>query len=117
MTPCKGEVGYDLSHKAWTEIDGNRVYVQRTILYSPDSISFPEKYRRNLPCVIQIKAIIKRGEKKGELMYPDLYVLRDHMLLTEELKTGKKGIQKGKVDGRIIPIQKLETYKPGHKLV
>jgi hypothetical protein len=115
--PDEGTVDHDFSHDAWLEVDGNHMYVQRTILYSPDSISFPEKYRRNLPCVIQIRATIKRGENKGELMYPDLYVLRDHMLLTKELKKGKKGIQKGKVDGRIIPIQELEAYKPGHKLV
>ena len=113
MTPVKGTVNYDLSHDAWKMVDGNRCYKQRTILFRPDSISFPRKYRSNLPCIIRIAQRYERGDKEGELMYPDLYVLRDHMIMTKKLKW----IQKGKCRGWVVTIDELEDYKPGHKLV
>jgi hypothetical protein len=113
LKPGKGTVGYDLDHKVWFNIDGNRLYEQRTIMNNPDSISYPEKYRHKLPCVIRIVQRYERGDDKGMLMFPDLYVLRDHMIIAKKTQM----IQNKKCDGWVVPIQVLEDYKPGHKLV
>jgi hypothetical protein len=102
--PSKGTVDYDLSHDAWINVDGKRCYVQRTVLFGgktrPDAISFPHKYMHKLPCLVQIN----QRYASGELMYPDLYILRKQMVITKE----KREIQAGKCDGYIIPINELE---------
>lgn len=105
--PDKGTKDYDLQHEAWIEVDGRLCYIQRTILFQPDSISFPEKYRSKLPCLVKIEQRYKRGPHKGELMYPDLYELRDHHIMTKNLRP----IQKKKCDGWVIPIQELEQMR------
>ena len=104
--PDKGTVDRDYSQDAWLTVNGNDCYIQRTIMFRPDSITFPKKYRHKLPCLVEIKQKFKRGEQKGELLYPDLYILRRHMLLTK----AEHKIQRKKVTGYIVPIQELDVY-------
>ena len=107
----------DRNEEVWfVTVNGNRLYVQHKI-FRPASISFPKKYRHKLPCLIKIEERHKTGDKKGKFIISELFVLRDHMLLNKELLEGRKGIQAGKCDGWIIPIEDLESYEPGHKLV
>lgn len=112
LEPGKGTVDYDLNHEAWKTIWDNRCYIQRKIL-KPNSITYPFKYLCNLPCIIKIEDRFEKGENKGKLMYPALYVLREHMILNKE----RRHIQAKKCDGYIIKIRELEKYKPFHKLV
>lgn len=104
--PGEGTIEANFDHEAWFEYDGHPLYVQRTILFQPDSVSFPKKYRSNLPCFIQIDQRFKRGEEKGKLMYPDLYMLREHHILTKKLQK----IQARKCEGWVIPIRQLEHH-------
>lgn len=104
--PDKGTVNYDFGQEAWVVVNKYDCYVQRTIMFRPDSITFPKKYRHKLPCIVKIEQKFKRGPEKGERMYPDLYILRKHMLLN---KTEQK-IQRKKCDGYIVPIMELDTY-------
>ena len=112
--PGKGTL--DRSEEVWFTRDGNRLYIQHKI-FRPASISFPKKYRHKLPCIIKIEEKYKKGDKKGRYIIPDLFVLRDHMLLNKELLEGRKGIQGGKCDGWIVPIEELENYESGSKLL
>ncbi len=105
--PGKGTKSDDYSHNAWVTVNGKPCYVQRTILFQPDSISFPEKYRNKLPCLVKIEQEYKRGPHKGEPMYPDLYMLREHNILTKNLQL----IQRRKCDGWVIPINELEKAR------
>jgi hypothetical protein len=104
--PDKGTKDSDLSHEAWIEVDGRLCYVQRTVLFKPDSISFPEKYRNKIPCLVTIEQRYQKGEHKGEKMFPDLYELREHMILDKKLRL----IQKRKCDGWVVPISELVKY-------
>jgi hypothetical protein len=105
--PGKGTKDFDVSHKAWKKINGKPCYIQRTILFQPDSISFPEKYKWRLPCLVRIEQEYKRGAHKGERMYPDLYMLREHNILNKKLQL----IQRRKCDGWVIPINELEKVR------
>ena len=111
-----GQGTLDRTEESWFTINGNRCYVNHKI-YHPKSISFPKKYRNKLPCIIKIEEQYMKGGKKGKFIIPELFVLRDHMLLNKVLLEGKKGIQAGKCDGWVIPIEDLHNYEPGSKLV
>lgn len=104
--PGKGTKDHDVSHEAWTSVNGVPCYIQRTIMFRPDSITFPKKYRQKLPCLIRIDQTFKRKPNKGKLLYPDLYILRNHMILNKP----ERSIQRGKCVGWVIPIQELELY-------
>ena len=106
MNTAKGCKDHDLSQEAWVTVDGKSCYVQRTILFKPDSISYPEVYLSKLPCLVTIEQEYGKGPHAGEKMYPDLYVLKKYMILNKKLKP----IQKRKCDGWIIPIRELQKY-------
>jgi len=105
--PGKGTIEHNLSQEAWIDINGADCYVQRTILFGgknrPGAISFPHKYMHKLPCFVQIK----QRYKSGELMFPNLYVLRKPMVITKT----RQLIQAGKCEGYVIPITELEEVK------
>jgi hypothetical protein len=112
--PGKGTKDGDYSRKAWKVIDGRTCYIQRTIMFRPDSISYPHKYLDKLPCIVKIEQKHKIGPNKGKLMYPDLYMLSKPVVLTHRLRVvrpdGKGGIQASKCDGYVIPIHELTKF-------
>lgn len=113
VNTAKGCKDHDLSQDAWKIVSGQRCYIQRTIMFAPDSISFPHKYLDKLPCLVRIEQRYKRGANKGKKMYPDLYVLSKPVVLSEPLriaKNGRGGIQKSKCDGYVIPIKNLQKH-------
>lgn len=107
MPATKGTKEYDLSQDAWTFINGYRCYAVHKVRFSPvHSITYPEKYHHYLPVLVIIEQEYEKGQKKGERLYPETYVLRKHMLLNKKVQK----VQSKKCPGRIVPITELEIY-------
>lgn len=112
----EGTVAKDFTQKAWKKYKGYNLYIQRKILYGAetDMISFPQKYKKKLPVVVRITDSYEKGPNKGDLLHPETYLLTETDLLTlplREPKDGKGGIQKGKVSGYFVPLNKLEIFE------
>lgn len=112
----KGTIDHNWEQVAWVEINEEKCYVVKKVftIDKKDHISYPERYYlkasqsyRCPPVFITILQEYKKGEFKGDIIYPDVYELRYFVLINKK----EQSIQGGRTTGKAVPISELYVVK------